>query len=134
MGKFQNFKKKNLSQRGIHSHRLSLFQDGTLRNGDHLLAVGDVRLWGMGAEQVASILRQAGQDSIRLVVARPVDPSVPQFALNSTIVPTKVLTDPQGLEQALNSGLQAVNGGYNNFEAGSNGPPPYPEAYQVCFE
>ena len=47
-------------------------------------------------EQVASILRQAGQDSIRLVVARPVDPSVPQFALNSTIVPTKVLTDPQG--------------------------------------
>ena len=47
-------------------------------------------------QQVASILRQAGQDSIRLVVARPVDPSVPQFALNSTIVPTKVLTDPQG--------------------------------------
>ena len=56
-------------------------QDGTLRNGDHLLAVGDVRLWGMGAEQVASILRQAGQDSIRLVVARPVDPTVPQFAV-----------------------------------------------------
>ena len=86
----------------------------------------------MGAEQVASILRQAGQDSIRLVVARPVDPSVPQFALNSTIVPTKVLTDPQGLDQALQSGIQAVNnGGYNNFEAGSNGPPSYPEAYQV---
>jgi hypothetical protein len=38
--------------------------------------VGDVRLWGMGAEQVASILRQAGQDSIRLIVARPVDPTV----------------------------------------------------------
>ena len=46
------------------------------------MAVGDVRLWGMGAEQVASILRQAGQDSIRLVVARPVDPSVPQFAVS----------------------------------------------------
>ena len=63
-----------------------IFQDGTLRNGDHLLAVGDVRLWGMGAEQVASILRQAGQDSIRLVVARPVDPSVPQFAVRIKII------------------------------------------------
>ena len=70
-------------------------------------------------------------------MARPVDPSVPQFALNSTIVPTKVLTDPQGLDQALQSGLQAVNGGYN-FEAAQaaaaagNGPS-YPEAYQVNF-
>ena len=63
--------------------KLSIFfQDGTLRNGDHLLAVGDVRLWGMGAEQVASILRQAGQESIRLVVARPIEPSVPQFAVS----------------------------------------------------
>ena len=35
----------------------------------------------MGAEQVASILRQAGQDSIRLIVARPVDPSVQSFAV-----------------------------------------------------
>ena len=43
--------------------------------------MGDVRLWGMGAEQVASILRQAGQDSIRLIVARPVDPSVQSFAV-----------------------------------------------------
>ena len=50
--------------------------------------MGDVRLWGMGAEQVASILRQAGQDSIRLVVARPVDPSVPQFAVSIFILPT----------------------------------------------
>ena len=57
-------------------------QDGNLENGDHLLAVGDVRLWGMGAEQVASILRQAGQDSIRLVVARPVDPTVQPFAVS----------------------------------------------------
>ena len=61
----------------------SLSQDGALRNGDHLLAVGDVRLWGMGAEQVASILRQAGQDSIRLVVARSVDPSMPQYAVSA---------------------------------------------------
>ncbi len=110
---------------------LCAFQDGSLRNGDHLLAVGDVRLWGMGAEQVASILRQAGQDSIRLVVARPVDPSVPQFALNSTIVPTKVLTDPQGLDQALQSGLQqAANVNGYAFDPAANGAA-YPEAYQV---
>jgi hypothetical protein len=31
--------------------------------------------------QVASILRQAGQDSIRLVIARPVDPSSPQYGV-----------------------------------------------------
>ena len=49
------------------------------------MAVGDVRLWGMGAEQVASILRQAGQESIRLVVARPIEPSVPQFAVSFCI-------------------------------------------------
>ena len=69
-------------------------------------------------------------------MARPVDPSVPQFALNSTIVPTKVLTDPQGLDQALQSGLQAVgNGGYNleaaQAAAAAGNEPSYPEAYQV---
>ena len=61
-------------------------QDGNLENGDHLLAVGDVRLWGMGAEQVASILRQAGQDSIRLIVARPCDPTVQSFAVTLDLI------------------------------------------------
>ena len=68
---------------------ISLFlfslQDGSLQNGDHLLAIGDVRLWGMGAEQVAAILRQAGQDSIRLVVARPVDPTVPNYLVRTPV-------------------------------------------------
>ena len=58
---------KKFGKRSFSKETLFFIQDGTLRNGDHLLAVGDVRLWGMGAEQVASILRQAGQDSIRLV-------------------------------------------------------------------
>ena len=35
----------------------------------------------LGLFQVASILRQAGQDSIRLVIARPVDPSSPQYGV-----------------------------------------------------
>ena len=97
-----------------------------------LLELNFVKMDFFLLQQVASILRQAGQDSIRLVVARPVDPSVPQFApLNSTIVPTKVLTDPQGLEQALSPGLQASNGGYNcEINVSGNGPS-YPEAYQV---
>ena len=29
-----------------------MLQEGSLKNGDHLLQVGEVRLWGMGAEQV----------------------------------------------------------------------------------
>ena len=62
-----------------------MLQDGSLQNGDHLLAIGDVRLWGMGAEQVAAILRQAGQDSIRLVVARPVDPTVPNYLVRTPV-------------------------------------------------
>ncbi len=37
----------------------------------------------MGAEQVAAILRQAGQESIRLVVARPIDPTVPNYMVSS---------------------------------------------------
>ena len=45
--------------------------------------MNEVRLWGMGAEQVAAILRQAGQESIRIVVARPVDPSVPNYMVRS---------------------------------------------------
>ena len=49
--------------------------------------MGDVRLWGMGAEQVAAILRQAGQDAIRLVIARPVDPSSPPYAVSCLISP-----------------------------------------------
>ena len=61
------------------------------KNGDHLLAVGDVRLWGMGAEQVAAILRQAGQDAIRLVIARPVDPSSPPYAVSCLKSPSNNL-------------------------------------------
>ena len=53
--------------------------------------MGDVRLWGMGAEQVASILRQAGQESIRLVVARPIDPTVPNYLVRKFSIVTKKL-------------------------------------------
>ena len=35
---------------------IPVFQEGNLRNGDHLLQVGSVRLWGMGAQQVITII------------------------------------------------------------------------------
>jgi len=82
-------------------------QEGHLRNGDHLLQVGDVRLWGMGAQQVASILRAAGQECIRLVVARPVDPADPNQPMNCVIVPTKALADPAELDRALATSLSS---------------------------
>ena len=45
-------------------------------------------------------------------------------------MPSKVLTDPQGLNQALQSGIQAVNGFAFDAAAAANGAA-YPEAYQV---
>ena len=77
-----------------------MLQDGSLQNGDHLLAIGDVRLWGMGAEQVAAILRQAGQDSIRLVVARPVDPTVPNYLVRTVLTSTKAIKRPWPVESS----------------------------------
>ena len=38
----------------MYKAQLYNVQEGHLRNGDHLLQVGDVRLWGMGAQQVGS--------------------------------------------------------------------------------
>ena len=49
-----------------------------------------------------------------------------KFQLNSTIVPTKVLTDPTELDRALSSGIQAVNGFTFDPSTGT-----FPEAYQV---
>jgi hypothetical protein len=63
----------------------------------------------MGSEQVAAVLRQCG-NVVRLVVARPVEPSSPDL-INSPvpIVPTKILGDPEELERHL---MQA--NGYGN--------------------
>lgn len=52
-------------------------QDNRLQSGDHILQIGDVNLRGMGSEQVAAVLRQSGTH-VRLVVARPVEPTSPQ--------------------------------------------------------
>ncbi|XP_002034987.2 patj homolog [Drosophila sechellia] len=79
-------------------------KDGRLRSGDHILQIGDVNLHEMVSEQVAAVLRQSGTH-VRLVVARPVEQSVPtpQYALEpgTAVVPTRVLVDPAELERYL---------------------------------
>lgn len=78
-------------------------RDNRLQSGDHILQIGDVNLRGMGSEQVAAVLRQSGTH-VRLVVARPVEPTSPDYqALGShaPIVPTKILGDPEELDRHL---------------------------------
>ncbi|XP_039276607.1 multiple PDZ domain protein isoform X4 [Nilaparvata lugens] len=78
-------------------------RDARLQSGDHILQIGEVNLRGMGSEQVASVLRQSGSH-VRLVVARPVEPTAPDYqALGShaPIVPTKILADPDELDRHL---------------------------------
>lgn len=45
------------------------------------MQIGDVNLRGMGSEQVAAVLRQSGSH-VRLVVARPVEPTSPDYQVN----------------------------------------------------
>jgi hypothetical protein len=57
---------------------VSVTQDNRLQSGDHILQIGEVNLRGMGSEQVAAVLRQSGSH-VRLVVARPVEPTSPDY-------------------------------------------------------
>ncbi|KAG5887112.1 hypothetical protein JTB14_000745 [Gonioctena quinquepunctata] len=78
-------------------------KDGRLQSGDHILQIGDVNLRGLTAEQVATVLRQAGQQ-VRMVVARSIEPSsidFNTFSRPAPIVPTKILTDPDELDRQL---------------------------------
>ena len=78
-------------------------QDGRLLSGDHILQIGDVSLRGMGSEQVAAVLRQSGTQ-VRLIVARPIEPSSPDYrgvSSSAPIVPTKILGDPEELDRHL---------------------------------
>ncbi|XP_043273107.1 patj homolog isoform X2 [Venturia canescens] len=82
-------------------------RDNRLQSGDHILQIGDVNLRGMGSEQVAAVLRQSGTH-VRLVVARPVEPTSPDYqALGShaPIVPTKILGDPEELDRHLENNV-----------------------------
>lgn len=66
----------------------------------------------MGSEQVAMVLRQCG-NQVHLIVARPVEPTSPEDSLMqsaSAIIPTRVLNEPEELEQQLNVYQPGSNG------------------------
>lgn len=73
-----------------------------MQSGDHILQIGEVNLRGMGSEQVAQVLRQSGT-TVRLIVARPVEPSTDFQSLqsNAPIVPTRILPDAEAVEKHL---------------------------------
>lgn len=58
---------------------------------------------GMTSDQVAQILRQSNGQRIKLIVARPVDPSLDLQVIQNTltIVPTKCINDPIELEKQI---------------------------------
>ncbi|KAF7990582.1 hypothetical protein HCN44_000387 [Aphidius gifuensis] len=96
-------------------------RDNRLQSGDHILQIGDVNLRGMGSEQVAAVLRQSGTH-VRLVVARPVEPTSPDYQTigsHAPIVPTKILGDPDELDKHL---LHSIPENYNipHFRTDSN--------------
>ena len=72
----------------------------------------------MGSEQVAAVLRQSGSH-VRLVVARPVEPTSPDYqalASHAPIVPTKILADPEELDRHL------VQNGYPQVTYNTSAP------------
>ncbi|XP_023348440.1 multiple PDZ domain protein, partial [Eurytemora carolleeae] len=82
-------------------------RDGRLLPGDFILQINEHWLRGVASEQVATVLRGCGVH-VRLVVARPVDPtdlaSIPGPA---PVLPTTVLTNQQQLEAHLQLALQS---------------------------
>lgn len=94
-------------------------RDGRIQSGDHILQIGDVNLRGLGSDQVATVLRQSGPQ-VRMVVARPVEPSSADFQMlgsHAPIVPTKILIDPEELDRHLLNGYpDDCNGPYDNYD------------------
>lgn len=43
-------------------------KDGRLQSGDHILQIGDISLRGLTADQVATVLRQAGQQVVNIFI------------------------------------------------------------------
>ncbi|XP_029717448.2 patj homolog [Aedes albopictus] len=101
-------------------------RDGRLQSGDHVLQIGDVNLRGFSSEQVATVLRQSGHQ-VRLIVARPVEPTSPDYqalASHAPIIPTKMLTDPEELDRTL---LQTAG-----YTSGAFLQSPVEEAEELC--
>jgi hypothetical protein len=70
----------------------------------------------MSSEQVAQVLRMAGSE-VKLVVARPIEASeVETIKDNESIVPTRLLSDPEVLERHLMHSQQVNNLKQNCFD------------------
>ncbi|XP_053678768.1 patj homolog [Anopheles nili] len=98
-------------------------RDGRLQSGDHVLQIGDVNLRGFSSEQVATVLRQSGQQ-VRLIVARPVEPTSPDYqalASHAPIIPTKMLTDPDELDRTLLQTAGYTSGAFLQPTVGGGG-------------
>ena len=76
-------------------------RDTRLLPGDFILQINEHWLRGVASEQVASVLRSCGT-CVRLVVARPVDPSDPGSVQGlAPVLPTSVLGNQEQLEAHL---------------------------------
>ena len=76
-------------------------RDTRLLPGDFILQINEHWLRGVASEQVASVLRSCGT-CVRLVVARPVDPSDPGSVQGlAPVLPTSVLSNQEQLEAHL---------------------------------
>ncbi|CAG0886882.1 unnamed protein product [Darwinula stevensoni] len=86
-------------------------RDGRLQVGDHILQIGDVNLRGMGSDQVATVLRQAGSH-VRLIVARPAESpgSDQQVAGMAPIVSSRLLNDSEELDRIITAAAQVAAG------------------------
>lgn len=77
--------------------------------GDHILQINEINLRGMSSEQVAQVLRYVGLE-VRIIVARPLDPSVDVRTLQTTgpVIAAHLLNEPEAVEQAIIQHQQQV--------------------------
>lgn len=81
-----------------------------MKVGDHILQIGDVNLRGMGSEQVAQVLRNQGSNSVKLILARPIQelPSCPIEPSLAPIVATRIISDVNETQRQLAIAAVAV--------------------------
>ena len=89
-------------------------RDGRLRPNDYILQINEHWLHGVGSEQVAVVLRGTG-NHVRLVVARPVDPTDPSVSRSHVpIVSSAMLTNRNELERFLQQ-YKGKNDSWKNY-------------------
>ena len=98
-------------------------QDGHLRPNDFILQINEHWLHGVGIDQVKYVLGGTGSH-VRLVVARPVDPSHAFHSNLQPIVPSTLLTNRNELENYLQSHGHALPQLAGSAATAAPPPPP----------